>query len=178
MSSTIAFANQDELLDAVETSDAFESTLLASLQGTDCFKTITDVSVEWLRGGAGDSFNLIEYYRAKEFNAKLLKDDTQHFTVGLEVDVVGASGDPNDAACTHELEDMVVKAYAAAYPDNDVHLDAVHFNKVDPHATGNLRVSTSGNWGYMGSGTFDIALLLCCMVVLYQYLTFLFILYH
>jgi hypothetical protein len=75
----------------------------------------------------------------------------QHFTVGIQVGIDGASGDPNDAKCTHVLETTMVDAYAAVYPGQDTHLDAVHFDKVSPGIM--LGVGTTGRWDYYGDGT-------------------------
>lgn len=89
--------------------------------------------------------------------ASTVYSQEQHFTVGLKVTVVGASGDPNDAKCTHLLEKKMVEAYAATYPNQDTHLDSVHFDKVSPtmFEYNGVKVGTAGNWGYMGSGTFQ-----------------------
>jgi hypothetical protein len=51
------------------------------------------------------------------------------------------------------VESVVVSAYAATYPDSDVHLNSVNFDDVKPNfALKKLRVTSMGKYTYIGSG--------------------------
>jgi Uri superfamily endonuclease len=138
----LSFSSKHELLTAVGTTDKMEAKTLSILQAsTDCpaFKKLTDLSIEWVRSGL-------------ELDVSVAQKE-QHFSVGIDVTVDGAIGNPSSAQCIKAVESVVVSAYAAAYPDSDVDLNSVHFDDVKPNfALKNLRVTTVGKYTYIGSG--------------------------
>ena len=136
-----SFVSKEALLQAVGTTDAFEDDILSGLKASDCncFKKISDVKVEWIRSG----LELDVSGAPKE----------QHFDVGLDVTIDGATGNPSDPKCIAAVESVVLSAYAAAYPNDDEQLDSIHFNDVKPDfSLKNLRVATMGSYTYGGSG--------------------------
>jgi hypothetical protein len=138
----LSFSSKHELLTAVGTTDKMEARTLSILQAsTDCpaFKKLTDLSIEWVRSGL-------------ELDVSVAQKE-QHFSVGIDVTVDGAIGNPSGAQCIKAVESVVVSAYAAAYPDSDADLNTVHFDDVKPNfALKNLRVTTVGKYTYIGSG--------------------------
>jgi hypothetical protein len=146
------FSSKQDLLKAVGTTDAFETTLLSMLQSlpsNDCnsFKKVTDVTVEWIRGIEAMKKLKLAYSEPVQHYV-----EEQHFTVGITLSVDGVIGDPNNPKCTAAIESTFKAAYDATYPDSDVTLESVTFTEVTPGFMNMLRLGTSGSYTYKGSG--------------------------
>jgi len=98
-------------------------------------RTFCDLSIEWIRS---------------RFETTV-KQDEQHFSVGIDVTIDGATGNPTKDKCTAALESALVTAYAEAFPDSDVHLLSVHFDNVTPDFVAS-DLGTMGKYTYIGSG--------------------------